>query len=383
VQAFRDAVRTGGCRAHSPAHHVAGALLTALDGDGHRAWLEAPRASSDASAEWARERVRLVEPLVGAWRAHGARAEQADCWTVAEKTLDELQVRLRQERQDDVTAQLHAALRAMLPDAEVEIEKIRLQGGARVRRGADVRLTLGGRPARLGMLSSGQRNALLLAPLLVLDDAGPFGFLLIDDPVHALDDLRVDHLARELARLADSYQVLVLTHDPRLEEHLRARRPDLATVTLDREVVSRTVRCTHLSTPWETLLGDASQVRDTAQKDGWLNDASQESVVTGLCRAALDGAIRQAAINWAVSHGKDVDEALMALGEARDTRARADHVFALAGGSDKLPTTRICVDTCLPAWNAGAHGGQAAGLDLKAHIRTARRTCAELINHRW
>lgn len=80
------------------------------------------------------------------------------------------------------------------------------------------------------MLSSGQRNALLLAPLLVLDAGGPSGFLLIDDPVHALDDLRVDHLARELARLADSYQVLVLTHDPRLEEHLRARRLDLATI---------------------------------------------------------------------------------------------------------------------------------------------------------
>lgn len=383
VRTLRDAVQTGGCRAHSPAHRAAGILLTALAGDRHREWVMALRRSSDASAEWARDRVRIVEPLLTAWRTHGDRAAEADCWKVAEKTLDELQVRLRQDRQDDVTAQLHVALRAMLPDADVEIEKIHHQGGAKNRRGAQVRLTLGGRPARLGMLSSGQRNALLLAPLLVLATGGPFGFLLIDDPVHALDDLRVDHLARELARLADSYQVLVLTHDPRLEEHLRARRPDLATVTLDRNVATRTVRCTHLSTPWETLLADATQVRDIARQDGWLNDASQESIVTGLCRAALDGAIRQAAINRAVRHAMDVDEALRALVEARDTRARVEHVFALAGGSGTLPTVRMCVDTFLPAWNSGAHGGPAVGLDLKAHIRTARRACAELIRHQW
>lgn len=104
--------------------------------------MAALRRSSDASAEWARERVRIVEPLLTAWRTHGVRASEADCWKVAEKTPDELQVRLRQDRQDDVTAQLHAALRAMLPDADVEIDKIQHQGGAKNRRGAQVRLTL-------------------------------------------------------------------------------------------------------------------------------------------------------------------------------------------------------------------------------------------------
>lgn len=380
---LRQAVLSGGCRPHSPARRAAEDLLAALADPAHLDWVAALRRRSDATAEWARERTQLLAPFAEAWRAHGPTADDADAWKVAQSTLDELQVTLRQERQDDVTAQLHAALRAMLPDADVEIEKIRHQGGAKQNRGAEVRLTLGGRPATLGMLSSGQRNALLLAPLLVIGDPGAFGFLLIDDPVHALDDLRVDHLAQELSRLADDHQVLVLTHDPRLEEHLRARRPDLATVTLQRDVATATVRWAQHSSPWETLLDDATKVRDTAQQDGWLVDAPRESIVAGLCRAALDGAIRQAAINRAIRHTIAVDAALDALDEQQDTARRFEHVRGLVGGGRALPVAQRCVDHFLPAWNAGTHGAPANDLDLGAHVRAARKACAELVGYRW
>jgi hypothetical protein len=114
-----------------------------------------------------------------------------------------------------------------------------------------------------------------------------------------------------------------------------------------------------------------------------LNQASTESIVTGLCRAALDGALRQAAINRAVRHGIAVDTALRALGEERDTGERIRHVLELAGGAGSLLTTRLCAQRCLPAWNAGTHGGPEQGLDLGGHIRMARRTCAELIRHSW
>jgi hypothetical protein len=125
-------------------------------------------------------------------------------------------------------------------------------------------------------------------------------------------------------------------------------------------------------------LKDAAAVRDTAQRDGWLNDASTESIVAGLCRAALDGAIRQATINRAVRYGIVVDAALVALGEVRETGARVGHVLGLVGGNGRLPTTRLCAQQYLPAWNVGTHGGPAQGLDLKAQVRMARRACAEL-----
>ena len=75
--------------------------------------------------------------------------------------------------------------------------------------------------------------------------------------------------------------------------------------------------------------------------------------------------------------------ALRALGEERDTGERIRHVLELAGGAGSLPTTRLCAQRCLPAWNAGTHGGPEQGLDLGGHIRMARRTCAELIRHSW
>src|SRR6185436_1787736 len=106
AQAVRYAVQAGGCRAHSLAHRAADVLLPALADRQHVEWVAALRRRSAAGAEWTRERVRLVAPFVEAWRIHGPMALDADSWKVAETTLDELQVRLRQERQDDVTAQL-------------------------------------------------------------------------------------------------------------------------------------------------------------------------------------------------------------------------------------------------------------------------------------
>jgi hypothetical protein len=383
AQALRTAVLSGGCRPHSHAHRAANTLLSALLSPSHQAWIAELRRSSDAAAEWRRSRSEAASAFAGVWCEHGERARDAGSWAEADKTLDRIQIGIRQHRQDVTTQRLHSALTSMLHDAEIEIRAIEHQGGAKQKRGVDVALTIGGRRASLGMLSSGQRNALLLAPLLMLDDIGPFGFLLVDDPVHALDDLRVDHLARELARLADSHQVVVLTHDPRLEEHLRARRPEVQIVELDREASTQTVRWSSHHTPWESLLAEADQVRDASLSERWLDTASLESVVTGLCRNALDGALRQAAITCAVRRGVAVEEALTALGEQRETRRRVKHVVRLAGGSGRLPRTEHCEVTHLSDWNRGTHGEPAAGIDLKVNIRAAREACAELTAYAW
>ena len=68
-----------------------------------------------------------------------------------------------------------------------------------------------GKPVALSMLSAGQRNALLLAPLLAVSRGGPFGFLVLDDPVHAFDQVRVDRLAQLIHDLAEDRRVIVLT----------------------------------------------------------------------------------------------------------------------------------------------------------------------------
>lgn len=243
VAAFRTAT-SAGCHAHSAAHAQSRVLLDRLVGEEYRAWLARLRATSDATAEWRNELAVIAHEFAADVRSKTIDAADAGIWKKAQSTLDELQLSIRQSRQDTVTEQLHAALARMLPDAVIELDRIQHQGRIKQQRGVAVGLRMGGREATLGMLSSGQRNALLLTPLVVLDAPGPFGFLLVDDPVHALDDTRIDLLAVELARLAVDRQVIVLTHDPRLEEHLRARLRHMTVVEIQRDPVHQMVTWT-------------------------------------------------------------------------------------------------------------------------------------------
>jgi len=50
----------------------------------------------------------------------------------------------------------------------------------------------------------------------------PFRFVVIDDPVQAMDPAKVAGLATVLARAARERQVIVLTHDTRLADAMRA-----------------------------------------------------------------------------------------------------------------------------------------------------------------
>ena len=382
VTAFRNAAADGH-HAHSRAHERARLLLDTLASDEYRAWLGRLRATSDATEEWRAALAAVVHRFVGVLREDGPAAAEAGVWKKAQETLDELQLGFRQQRQDAVTEELHAALRRMLPDAEIELAGITHQGGVKQQRGVAVGLTIGGREATLGMLSSGQRNALLLTPLVTLDNTGPFGFLIVDDPVHALDDMRVDLLAQELARLGRHRQVIVLTHDPRLEEHLRARVPDMTVVELHRDPQTRAVTWATHTTPWSALLDDARGICKGGTSDGWAYSEPMASVVAGLCRAAVDGALRQAVISRAVQHGEDVEDALASLGEGRETRKRIAHVIGLAGRAGRLRCLEHGRDKHLTFWNKGSHGQLPRGVDLEATIDAAARACAELTAHDW
>ncbi|MCE3554510.1 ATP-binding protein [Pseudonocardia sp. RS11V-5] len=380
--AFRAATARG-CQAHSDAHVAGRALLERLSSDVYRQWLDQLRAATDTSARWRSELATVVHEFAAAVRGNAADAADAVIWKKAQETLNDLQVAIRQRRQDAVTARLNDALARMLPDAAVELPAIQHQGGVKQQRGVKVDLMMGGRVATLGMLSSGQRNALLLTPLLVHDVPGPFGFLIVDDPVHALDDTRVDLLARELARLSETRQVIALTHDPRLEEHLRARNPDMTVIELQRDAATRTVSWTTHSLPWQSLLTDAREIRKLSTGADWTYSEDLHSVVAGLCRAAVDGALRQAVISCAVTRGEDVSASLATLGLKHATRDRIAHVTALAGGKARLPVLDRSRARHLKFWNKGAHGQLPPEADLDSTIAAAEAACQELAAHDW
>lgn len=382
LAAFRSVTGLG-CHAHSAAHGRAVTLLHRLADDQHSAWLSAIRATTSATAEWRAELATVVHEFAAAIRDVTMSAADAGPWKKAQEALDRLQLDLRQSRQDVVTDQLQTALARLLPDAAVKIAKIEHRGGAKKQHGVVVELEIAGREAKLGMLSSGQRNALLLAPLVMTDAPGPFGFVVVDDPVHALDDTRVDLLACELTRLACERQVIVLTHDPRLEEHLRARHPDTTVVELDRDPASQVVSWSEHTSPWRSLLTDARRIHEHAAGDNWHYTEDVHSVLAGMCRAAVDGAIRQAVITRAARRGENVEKALTDLEEARNTRYRIDHVFGLAGGKERLPDLVRGKKSYLGFWNKGSHGQLPDGTGVLNAIAAAEAACQELSDHDW
>lgn len=100
--------------------------------------------------------------------------------------------------------------------------------------------TLNGHAGGRGMLSQGQMNALALATLLprATDPRLPTRFVILDDPVVALDEVRIDRLAQLLLRYARQRgaQIIVFTHDFRLERALKAEGPsEVRMIRLERQ----------------------------------------------------------------------------------------------------------------------------------------------------
>ncbi|MGW5050035.1 AAA family ATPase [Actinokineospora sp. NPDC004072] len=145
--------------------------------------------------------------------------------SAAEDWLKAMAGRLRDERMRpfaEQTARLWSILRK---DSNVEMGGVVL-AGAHTRRRTDLPATVDGVAAHaLGVLSQGELHALALAlflPRTRVDDS-PFRFVLLDDPVQALDSAKVDGLAAVLAEVAATRQVVVFTHDDRLLASIRAQ----------------------------------------------------------------------------------------------------------------------------------------------------------------
>ncbi|GAB3463049.1 ATP-binding protein [Streptomonospora sediminis] len=109
-------------------------------------------------------------------------------------------------------------------ERRIDLEALRLVGrGARRRVAVDVAVdgstNEGNAP---GLLSQGEFQALALSiclPRTMVPD-NPFGFLLLDDPVQAMDTETVEGLASVLAEVGRHRQLVVFTHDTRLPDAL-------------------------------------------------------------------------------------------------------------------------------------------------------------------
>ncbi|MDQ3885856.1 MAG: hypothetical protein M3308_02285 [Actinomycetota bacterium] len=170
--------------------------------------------------------------------------------------------------------------------------------------------------AALSVMSQGELHALGLSLFLprATVSTSPFRFVLIDDPVQAMDPAKVDGLARVLAALARTRQVLVFSHDDRLADAVR-RLPDPVTIwEVSRRERSR-VELRRSIDPVDRYLRDARALVKTAN----MPDELRRELVASCCRNALEAAAHARVRAIRLGRGEQHTDVEDALAEAHTT----------------------------------------------------------------
>ncbi len=182
----------------------------------------------------------------------------------------------------------------------------------------------------LSVMSQGELNALALSIFLPRSTlaASPFRFLVIDDPVQAMDPAKVDGLARVLEMVARRRQVVVFTHDERLPA--AARHLGIAARVL--EVTRRpgsVVNVRLALDPVNRALADARALC----ADQVLPGEVAARVVAGMCRVALEAALVEAIRRRLLRAGESHVQIEVALERAATLTKRAS--LALFGHDNR------------------------------------------------
>jgi hypothetical protein len=244
-------------------------------------------------------------------------------------------------------------------ESNVELGPITL-AGAGPQRKVTLDVTIDGVPgAALSVMSQGELHALGLAlflPRATAEDS-PFGFVVIDDPVQAMDPAKVDGLARVLSSVARSRQVVVFTHDDRLPAALRQLQLPATVLAVTRRERS-VVLVRKVNDPVSRYLEDA---RAIAKTDA-LPETARAVAVAGLCRGAVEAAcvevVRSRDLSAGVAHSvveRTLDDASHSL---QDMVAVA--LFGTASRAREVPggVRELAGQACLNAfWDAkrGVH----------------------------
>ncbi|WP_280507588.1 AAA family ATPase [Nocardia flavorosea] len=248
-----------------------------------------------------------------------ARAAELQTARAAEVWLKSATARVRDERLAPLAGTARWVWQSLRQQSNVELGGIRLQGNANSARRVQLDVTVDEVDgAALGVMSQGELHALGLAlflPRATLADS-PFRFVVIDDPVQAMDPAKVDGLARVLATVAWDRQVVVFTHDDRLAEAVRRMQIDARILEVQRRERS-VVEIRLSSDPVHRYLDDARALLRTPQ----LPRAISDELVASCCRSALEAAGLARAKRILLAEGMDHREVQRRIDTAQSTRA--------------------------------------------------------------
>ncbi len=295
----------------------------------------------------------------------------------AETWLKGCEAAIRDERFDSVKAQVADVWETLAVGSNVTLEDVRL-GTKKVV--MDVTVD-GDSGVALGVMSQGELHALALSLFIprVKFEASPFGFAILDDPVQAMDPVRVDGLARVLHSLAATRQVVVFTHDDRLPTAVRRLQIPATILSVTRRPKSRVELKTSLD-PVQAAIEDARAVE---LSDG-LPDEVSRRVVPSLCRQAIEAACLESGRRRLLAIGMGLDECEERWADAVKLLPRI--AIALYGDADRAGDVYGTLNNKFGRWSADTvracnemtHSGAPVGTNLKELINSTESLAKEL-----
>ncbi|MFC8875498.1 AAA family ATPase [Streptomyces ardesiacus] len=229
------------------------------------------------------------------------------------------------------------------------------------------------------VMSQGELHSLALSLFLprATHADSPFGFLVIDDPVQSMDPAKVEGLARVLDAYAQDRQVIVFTHDTRLQQavaHLGIK----ATVLRVSRQTDSVVGVETLTDPVEQALAEARAV----SLDRGLPQDVADHVLPAMCRVAVEAACLETA-RRRLRDEKGLG--LRAVEERVESLDRTKTYVSLALLGDEQQPARAAVERISPggwalieAFNSGAHTPLPTVDDRKDLVRRTKALAAAI-----
>ncbi|MFD6654993.1 AAA family ATPase [Streptomyces parvus] len=249
------------------------------------------------------ERWRTLVIRLAAW-ADKAREAERDKPLLgnlrkAVKWLKDLSTELREQRMERFTDATQSIWEHLRQESNVDLTAVSLKGGekASIRKLVMAASVDGQDAPALDVMSQGELHSLALSLFLprATTAESPFGFLVIDDPVQSMDPTKVHGLAQVLHELGRHRQIIVFTHDPRLQKAFTDQELPVTVFQVTRGEGSR-VKVDCVDDPVAQAIGDARAIAATPG----LPSETYSHVLPGLARIALENAFLEAA--WIRHH---------------------------------------------------------------------------------
>ncbi|GHF56936.1 AAA family ATPase [Streptomyces sp. NRRL_ISP-5395] len=312
---------------------------------------------------------RLVLRLAGwAEKAQAVEANKSQLRDIkkAGTWIKALATELREQRMEGFAEQSQRIWEQLRQESNIDLKVVSLKGSEKATvRKLVMDVSVDGQEASaLSVMSQGEQHSLALSlflPRAATADS-PFGFIVIDDPVQSMDPAKVNGLAQVLYQLGEHRQVVVFTHDTRLQRAFTSQDLPVTVFEVERAKSSK-VKVKPVTDPVRQALDDARALASTSD----LPTAARTHVLPSLCRIALENAFLEAA--WIRHHRSGAPEHSLqaAVGEAdKLLKVAALALFGDAGrtGDVYRELRTLCGPRAVELLKQCQNGAHAAGAQI-------------------